>query len=59
MLYRVSTYNHEVLVPVEAAGRMCVSNGPAFSPDGLTAYHVDSPHNILMEYNYRASTGDF
>lgn len=38
---------------------MCVSNGPAFSPDCLTAYHVDSPRNTIMEYNYRAKDGNF
>jgi len=29
-------------VPIEAIGRLCVTNGPSWSKDGKTFYHVDS-----------------
>lgn len=35
-----------------------VSNGLAFSPDGLTAYHTDTPNHLLYRYPIDASTGD-
>ena len=59
MLYRMDNYDHKIERPIKATGRMCVSNGPVWSPDGKTVYHVDSPNNIIMEYNYSTKDGEF
>ena len=42
---------HEVL------SGMTISNGLAFSPDGRTMYHTDTPTRIVHAYDYDAVTG--
>jgi sugar lactone lactonase YvrE len=36
---------------------MTISNGLAFSPDGGTMYHTDTPTQVVRAYDYDASTG--
>jgi sugar lactone lactonase YvrE len=36
---------------------MSISNGLAFSPDGRTMYHTDTPTQIVRAYDYDAGTG--
>ncbi|MBK7591662.1 MAG: SMP-30/gluconolactonase/LRE family protein [Betaproteobacteria bacterium] len=38
-------------------GDMMVSNGLAFSPDGRTMYHADTPTHVVRAYDYDAATG--
>jgi sugar lactone lactonase YvrE len=39
------------------AGDMTISNGLAFSPDGRTMYHADTPARIVRAYDYDVVTG--
>jgi sugar lactone lactonase YvrE len=36
---------------------MTISNGLAWSPDGRTMYHADTPTRIIRAYDYDAATG--
>jgi sugar lactone lactonase YvrE len=36
---------------------MTISNGLAFSPDGRTMYHTDTPTHVINAYDYDAATG--
>jgi sugar lactone lactonase YvrE len=36
---------------------MTISNGLAFSPDGRTMYHTDTPTQIIHAYDYDAASG--
>ena len=36
---------------------MITSNGLAFSPDGRTLYHSDTPRFVVYRYDYDASSG--
>ncbi len=38
-------------------GGMTISNGLAFSPDGRTMYHADTPTQIIRAYDYDAESG--
>jgi sugar lactone lactonase YvrE len=38
-------------------GGMTISNGLAFSPDGRTMYHADTPTQIIRAYDYDADSG--
>ena len=38
-------------------GDVMVSNGLAFSPDGRTMYHADTPAHVIRAYDYDAATG--
>jgi sugar lactone lactonase YvrE len=38
-------------------GGMTLSNGLAFSPDGRTMYHADTPTQTVMAYDYDEDTG--
>jgi sugar lactone lactonase YvrE len=38
-------------------GDMMISNGLAFSPDGRTMYHTDTPTRVIHAYDYDAVTG--
>lgn len=40
------------------AGGLLTSNGLAFSPDGLTLYHSDTPRFTVWRYDYDPSTGE-
>lgn len=39
------------------AGGYIVGNGPAFSPDGSTAYIADSPRGVIYAYTWDAADG--
>ena len=51
-LYRLDTE----LVLTELFGRMTISNGLAFSPDGTTMYHADTPTRTVRAYDYAQDT---
>ena len=36
---------------------LTISNGLAFSPDGCTMYHSDTPTQVITEHDYDGSTG--
>jgi len=36
---------------------MTISNGLAFSPDGRTMYHADTPVQVIHGYDYDAASG--
>jgi len=38
-------------------GGMTISNGLAFSPDGRTMYHADTPARIVRAFDYDGATG--
>ncbi len=38
-------------------GHITISNGLAWSPDGRTMFHADTPARIVRRYRYDASTG--
>jgi sugar lactone lactonase YvrE len=38
-------------------GEMTISNGLAFSPDGRTMYHSDTPLQVITAHDYDGSTG--
>jgi sugar lactone lactonase YvrE len=38
-------------------GEMTISNGLAFSPDGRTMYHTDTPTQVIHAYDYDAVSG--
>jgi sugar lactone lactonase YvrE len=52
-LYR---YDRRGLVRLEAGLR--TSNGLAFSPDGRTLYHSDTPRFVVHVYDYDPATGE-
>ena len=41
----------------EVLGDMTISNGLAWSPDGGTMYHADTPTRIVNAYDYDTRTG--
>jgi len=51
-LYRYSRAGLETL-----ASDLMTSNGTAFSPDGKTFYHSDTPRFTIFAYGYDATTG--
>lgn len=51
-LYRYSRAGLETL-----AENLMTSNGTAFSPDGTTFYHSDTPRFTIFAYSYDAATG--
>ena len=53
VLYRVDA--NGALVPVIAD--ITISNGLAWSPDGRTMYHSDTPAHIIRAYDYDTATG--
>jgi len=38
-------------------GDITISNGLAFSPDGRTMYHADTPAHVVRAYDYDVATG--
>jgi sugar lactone lactonase YvrE len=52
-LYRLSPDLE--LVPV--LGDMTISNGLAWSPDGLTMYHADTPARTISAYDFEIASG--
>jgi sugar lactone lactonase YvrE len=53
MLYRIDW--DFTLTPL--FGGMTISNGLAWSPDGRTMYHADTPARTITEFDYDAATG--
>lgn len=51
-LYR---YDRRGLVPIK--GELMTSNGLAFSPDGRTLYHSDTPRFTIYRYDYDVAAG--
>ncbi|GAA1512041.1 hypothetical protein GCM10009827_027880 [Dactylosporangium maewongense] len=47
----------EDLSVTKAFGGVVVSNGPAWSPDGRTLYHVDSARSRITAYEFDPATG--
>jgi sugar lactone lactonase YvrE len=43
--------------PTRVLAGMTISNGLAFSPDGRTMYHADTPTQTIHAYDYDGSTG--
>lgn len=43
---------------VRLADGLMTSNGLAFSPDGRTLYHADTPRFVVYRYDYDATTGE-
>ena len=41
-----------------AFGGIICSNGPAWSPDGRTVYHVDSTRQLVQAYEFAPDTGE-
>lgn len=41
----------------EVMGRMTISNGLAWSPDGRTMYHADTPTQTIRAFDFDARTG--
>ncbi len=46
-------------VPVEVLSDIMISNGLAWSPDGRTMYHADTPTHTVRAFNYDLVTGSF
>jgi sugar lactone lactonase YvrE len=54
---RAGLYRYDRRGLVRLAGGLLTSNGLAFSPDGRTLYHSDTPRFIVNRYDYDASSG--
>jgi sugar lactone lactonase YvrE len=52
-LYRLDTD----FALVQLLGSITISNGLAWSPDGATMYHADTPARIVRAYDYDAGSG--
>jgi sugar lactone lactonase YvrE len=48
---------HPDLTVTRAFGGIICSNGPAWSPDGRTVYHVDSPRRLVTAYDFEPDAG--
>jgi len=53
VLYRVDAGGALVTI----AGGVTISNGLAWSPDGRTMYHADTPAHVIRAYDYDVATG--
>ena len=42
---------------MQVIGGIMISNGLAWSPDGKTMYHADTPTHMIQAYDYDAATG--
>jgi sugar lactone lactonase YvrE len=54
---RAGLYRYDRRGLVRLAAGLLTSNGLAFSPDGRTLYHSDTPRFIVNRYDYDASSG--
>ena len=54
---RAHLYRYDRRGLVELAGGLLTSNGVAFSPDGRTLYHSDTPTFTVWRYAYDPATG--
>jgi sugar lactone lactonase YvrE len=50
-------YRYDKSGLVKLAGGLRTSNGLAFSPDGRTMYHSDTPRFVVNRYDYDAASG--
>jgi len=53
ILYRLDGEN----ALAEMVGGVMISNGLAWSPDGRTMYHSDTPAHVIRAYDYDVATG--
>jgi sugar lactone lactonase YvrE len=54
---RAALYRYDRRGLIRLTDGLITSNGLAFSPDGRTLYHSDTPRFIVNRYDYDASTG--
>jgi sugar lactone lactonase YvrE len=54
---RAALYRYDKFGLVRIAGGLMTSNGLAFSPDGRTMYHSDTPRFVVNRYDYDAASG--
>jgi sugar lactone lactonase YvrE len=55
---RAGLYRLEPAGLTEIAAGLMTSNGVAFSPDGRTLYHSDTPRFVIYRCDYRPETGE-
>lgn len=55
---RAALYRLDAQGLTELAGGLMTSNGVAFSPDGRTLYHADTPRFVIYRYDYDPATGE-
>lgn len=54
---RAALYRYDRRGLARMTGGLLTSNGLAFSPDGGTLYHSDTPRFVINRYDYDAATG--
>ncbi len=55
---RAGLYRFDRRGLVRLAGGLTTSNGLAFSPDGRTLYHADTPRFVVWRYDYDPESGE-
>jgi sugar lactone lactonase YvrE len=55
---RAGLYRYDRRGLAKLADGLLTSNGLAFSPDGRTLYHSDTPRFVVYRYHYDPDTGD-
>lgn len=54
---RAGLYRYDRRGLVRLVGELLTSNGLAFSPDGRTLYHADTPRFVINRYDYDVASG--
>jgi sugar lactone lactonase YvrE len=54
---RAGLYRYDKFGLIKLAGGLLTSNGLAFSPDGRTLYHSDTPRFVVNRYDYDPASG--
>jgi sugar lactone lactonase YvrE len=54
---RAGLYRYDKFGLIKMAGGLLTSNGLAFSPDGRTLYHSDTPRFVVNRYDYDPASG--
>jgi sugar lactone lactonase YvrE len=54
---RAGLYRYDKFGLIRLAAGLLTSNGLAFSPDGRTLYHSDTPRFVVNRYDYDSATG--
>jgi sugar lactone lactonase YvrE len=54
---RAGLYRYDKFGLIKLAGGLLTSNGLAFSPDGRTLYHSDTPRFLVNRYDYDCASG--
>lgn len=54
---RAGLYRYDKFGLIKLAGGLLTSNGLAFSPDGRTMYHSDTPRFVVNRYDYDPASG--